>query len=81
MVHQFPYPSHPTSLFPSLHYKKNKHIYMKECWSEGIITVHVLSILYDEFGFNCTGVPLFLHLGHCIIDAFIIWWDEVSLSC
>jgi hypothetical protein len=54
---------------------------MKECWSEAIITVHVLSILYDEFSFNCTGVPLFLHLGHCIIDVFIIWWDEVSLSC
>jgi hypothetical protein len=49
---------------------------MKECRSESTITINIFWILKEEFTFNCIGVPLFLQLWNCIIDAFIIGWEE-----
>jgi hypothetical protein len=74
----FPYPPHYSSCFLHCSIKK---VYLKECWSESLITMYIFWILCEEFSSNCTGVPLFRHWWNCTIDVFIIWWDEVSLSC
>lgn len=69
----FSYPPHPASCFL---YCSIKKLYMKECRSESTITINIFWILKEEFTFNCIGVPLFLQLWNCIIDAFIIGWEE-----